>query len=48
MFAGKIIDMDTGLAMAQIMDPTTRMEIGIFTNFYYYFNFAAFNDFGFA
>ena len=36
MFAGKIIDMDTGLAMAQIMDPTTRMQIGIFTNFYYY------------
>jgi len=36
MFAGKIIDMDTGLAMAQIMDPTTRLQIGIFTNFYYY------------
>ncbi len=36
MFAGKIIDMDTGLAMAQIMDPTTNMQIGILGNFYYY------------
>ncbi len=36
MFAGKIIDMDTGLAMAQIMDPTTRVQVGIFGNFYYY------------
>lgn len=36
MFAGKIIDMDTGLSMAQIMDPTTRVQVGIFGNFYYY------------
>ena len=36
MFAGKIIDMETGLAMAQIMDPTTNVQVGIFGNFYYY------------
>lgn len=36
MFAGKIIDMDTGLSMAQIYDPTTKMQTGIFGNFYYY------------
>ena len=36
MFAGKIIDMDIGIAMAQIMDPTTRMQVGIMGNFYYY------------
>ncbi len=36
MFAGKIIDLDTGLAMAQIFDPTTQMQVGIFGNFYYY------------
>lgn len=36
MFAGKIIDMDVGLAMAQIMDPTTHMQLGILGNFYYY------------
>ena len=36
MFAGKMIDMDTGLAMAQIMDPTTNVQVGIFGNFYYY------------
>ena len=33
MFAGKMIDMDTGLAMAQIMDPTTNVQVGIFGNF---------------
>ena len=36
MFAGKIIDMDTGISMAQIYDPTTRMQVGIMGNFYYY------------
>ena len=36
MFAGKIIDMETGLAMAQIMDPTTNIQVGILGNFYYY------------
>ena len=25
--------MDTGLAMAQIMDPTTNVQVGIFGNF---------------
>ena len=36
LFAGKIIDMDTGISMAQIYDPTTRMQVGIMGNFYYY------------
>ncbi|MBQ4284498.1 MAG: flagellar biosynthetic protein FliR [Lachnospira sp.] len=36
MFAGKIIDLDVGLAMAQIFDPTTHMQVGILGNFYYY------------
>lgn len=36
MFAGKIIDMDIGISMAQIYDPTTRMQVGIMGNFYYY------------
>ena len=35
-FSGKIIDMDIGLSMAQIYDPTTRMQVGIMGNFYYY------------
>ncbi|MGN0328260.1 MAG: flagellar biosynthetic protein FliR [Lachnospira sp.] len=35
-FAGKIIDMDIGLSMAQLYDPTTRMQVGIMGNFYYY------------
>ncbi len=35
-FAGKIIDMDIGISMAQIMDPTTRVQVGIMGNFYYY------------
>lgn len=35
-FAGKIIDMDIGLSMAQLYDPTTRMQTGIMGNFYYY------------
>ena len=29
LFSGKIIDMDTGISMAQIYDPTTRMQVGI-------------------
>lgn len=36
MFAGKVIDMDIGIAMAQIMDPTTHVQVGIMGNFYYY------------
>lgn len=36
MFSGKIIDMDIGIAMAQIYDPTTHMQVGIMGNFYYY------------
>ncbi|MDO5403579.1 MAG: flagellar biosynthetic protein FliR [Eubacteriales bacterium] len=36
MFSGKIIDMDIGISMAQIYDPTTRMQVGIMGNFYYY------------
>lgn len=36
MFAGKIIDMDIGISMAQLYDPTTRMQVGIMGNFYYY------------
>lgn len=35
-FSGKMIDMDIGLSMAQIYDPTTRMQVGIMGNFYYY------------
>ena len=35
-FSGKIIDMDIGLSIAQIYDPTTRMQVGIMGNFYYY------------
>jgi flagellar biosynthetic protein FliR len=35
-YAGAIIDMDTGLSMAQIMDPTTNIQVGIFGNLYYY------------
>ncbi len=36
MFSGKIIDMDIGIAMAQIYNPTTHMQVGIMGNFYYY------------
>ena len=36
MFAGKIIDMDIGISMAQLYDPTTRMQVGIMGNLYYY------------
>ena len=34
--SGKIIDMDIGISMAQLYDPTTRMQVGIMGNFYYY------------
>ncbi len=36
LFAGKVIDMETGLSMAQIFDPTTRIQVGIFGNLYHY------------
>lgn len=36
MFSGKIIDIDIGISMAQIMDPTTKNQVGIMENFYYY------------
>lgn len=36
MFAGKIIDIDMGISMAQLYDPTTRTQVGIMGNFYYY------------
>lgn len=36
LFSGKIIDMDIGISMAQIYDPTTHMQVGIMGNFYYY------------
>lgn len=35
-FAGKMVDMDIGISMAQIMDPTTKVQVGIMGNFYYY------------
>ena len=35
-FSGKMIDMDIGISMAQIYDPTTRMQVGIMGNLYYY------------
>jgi flagellar biosynthetic protein FliR len=36
MLSGKIIDMDTGISMAQIYDPTTKLQVGIMGNLYYY------------
>ena len=36
LFSGKIIDMDIGISMAQLYDPTTRMQVGIMGNLYYY------------
>jgi flagellar biosynthetic protein FliR len=36
MMSGKIIDMDTGISMAQIYDPTTKLQVGIMGNLYYY------------
>ena len=35
-FAGKLVDMDIGISMAQIMDPTTKVRVGIMGNCYYY------------
>lgn len=37
MFAGKMIDMDIGLAMAQVFDPITHSVAGITGNLYNYF-----------
>jgi flagellar biosynthetic protein FliR len=36
MLSGKIIDMDIGISMAQIYDPTTKLQVGIMGNLYYY------------
>ena len=35
-YAGEIIDMQTGLGMAKTMDPTTGINMPIFANIYYY------------
>lgn len=35
-FAGKFMDMDIGLSMAQIMDPTNHVQTGILGSIYYY------------
>ncbi len=35
-YAGEIIDMQTGLSMAKSMDPTTGINMPIFANIYYY------------
>lgn len=35
-FAGAIVDMETGLSMAQVMDPTTRQQTSISGAFYQY------------
>lgn len=34
-FAGRIIDMDIGLAMANVMDPTSKEQVGLIGTFYY-------------
>lgn len=36
MFAGHIMDVDMGLSMATLFDPTTRAQVGIMGNLYYY------------
>ncbi|MGN0408504.1 MAG: flagellar biosynthetic protein FliR [Bacteroides sp.] len=36
MFAGHIMDIDMGLSMATVFDPTTKTQVGIMGNFYYY------------
>jgi len=36
-FAGRIIDMDIGLAMANVLDPTSREQVGLTGTFYYNF-----------
>lgn len=35
-FAGSIVDMETGLSMAQVMDPTTKQQTSISGAFYQY------------
>lgn len=35
-FAGRIIDLDIGLAMSSLFDPTTNSQVGIMGNLYYY------------
>lgn len=35
-YAGEIIDMQTGMGMAKTMDPTTGINMPIFANIYYY------------
>lgn len=35
-FAGRFIDMDMGLSMANVMDPTNRTQSGIVGSIYYY------------
>lgn len=35
-FAGKIIDMEIGMSMAQMFDPITNTQVSITGNFYYY------------
>lgn len=36
LFAGHIIDVDMGLSMATLFDPTSKTQVGIMGNFYYY------------
>lgn len=36
LFAGRLIDLDVGLAMASLFDPTTKAQVGIMGNLYYY------------
>lgn len=36
MFAGRMIDLDIGLSMASLFDPTTKAQVGIMGNLYYY------------
>lgn len=36
MFSGHIIDVDMGISMATIFDPTTKTQVGIMSNLYYY------------
>ena len=37
LFAGNIIDMDIGLSMAMVFDPTTGSQVSITGNLYFYF-----------
>ena len=36
-FAGRIIDMDIGLAMANVIDPTSKQQVGLIGTYYYDF-----------